>query len=310
MLAKPVVDIARKIKALKIQGARNVSSWAVKAMALQARHSKAKSVPELCKELFLTADYLAGLRPTEPMLQNSLRNAVRATLLEMNKAKSHAQETGHLRQAITDFARNYEVKSNNNLELLALSGAQLIRDGETILTHCHSSSVEAILKRAHAAAKSFKVIATETRPKFQGHITMANLSDAGIDVTAIVDGAVSSFMRDCSKVLVGADAVSSTGDLVNKIGTLTIAHVASAYSVPLYSAAELYKYDTLTQWGAMSVLEERAPEELLEPKKFPNVVVRNPAFDLTPARYVAGYITEKGLFAPQALPSMARQLLK
>jgi len=310
MPSKEVIEIAARIKSLKIRGARNVSGWAVKAMALEARASKAKSPEALWKELFLTADYIAGLRPTEPMLQNSLRNALRATLLEINRARTSRANIRTIRDATAKFGRNYEKHAARNLELISLAGAQLVDDGDTILTHCHSSTVEGILKQAKLSGKKFRVIATETRPKFQGHITMSKLSAAGIPVTAIVDSAVSTFIKDCDKVFVGADAINSTGDLINKIGTLTIAHLADDYGVEFYSAAELYKYDLLTQWGAHSLLEERSPDEVLDTKKFRKVKVRNPAFDVTPARFITGYITEKGLYAPQALPAVAREVLK
>ncbi|VVC04705.1 Ribose 1,5-bisphosphate isomerase [Candidatus Burarchaeum australiense] len=149
------------------------------------------------------------------------------------------------------------------------------------------------------------MICTETRPLFQGHITARELSSAGLDTTLIVDSAIKSVMRDVDLVLVGADAITSSGELVNKIGTSTLAFVAYEEELNFYSAAELFKFDPLTLWGRVEPIEQRAAREVADPRLFPRVHILNPAFDLTPAKHITAYITEHGVVAPQSLFSLA-----
>ena len=129
---------------------------------------------------------------------------------------------------------------------LASYGAKLIPDDALVLTHCHSSSTTRILIEAKRMRKRFSVVCFETRPRFQGRTTATELAAAGIDVTLTVDGAMNMFMKKADIVIVGADSVTSRGDLINKIGTSTLAHIARMNDVSFYSAAELSKYSPMT----------------------------------------------------------------
>jgi ribose 1,5-bisphosphate isomerase len=293
-LRREVERIRKDIKKLKIQGARNVAKAAMEAMGIIARKSKARSREELINELLVAADELASARPTEPML----RNALRALFAEIRKSKGGAEE---LRKIVGREELEYFRRMKENEERITEYGARELSDSSVVMTHCHSSSVVSILKRANELTKGISVICTETRPKFQGLITAKQLSSAGIRVTLIVDSAVSHFMRDADAVLVGADAITSRGDLVNKIGTAGIAVIAHENGVSIYSAAETFKFDPMTLWGGIEKIEERNPEEIANPKKLKGVEIRNPAFDITPARYLTAYITEMGVIPPQSL---------
>ncbi|PIN82922.1 translation initiation factor IF-2B subunit delta, partial [Candidatus Micrarchaeota archaeon CG11_big_fil_rev_8_21_14_0_20_47_5] len=144
---------------------------------------------------------------------------------------------------------------------------------------------------------------TETRPLFQGRITARELSEAGIDTTITVDSAAKYAMEefDIDAVLFGADAITSGGDLINKIGTSQIAQIASSAGIPVYSAAEIYKFDPATLWGGREGIEMRGREELLCGKEFKKVKAFNPAFDLTRAKFISAYITELGILPPQGI---------
>ena len=299
MLSKGVEKICRDIKALRIQGARNVAQSAIKAMALQARESDAESVEELKSDLLVAADELARARPTEPMLQNSLR----FLFVEMGKYKR--KDVHELKEILAHEEKVLLNRFSANASKIADFGAQEIPKNATILTHCHSSTVTGAIKRAYDLGKNPSVICLETRPRFQGRITAEELGRHGIETTLFVDSAVASVMREATMVLVGADSVLSRGDLINKIGTLAVAQVAYDSDVPFLCCAELSKFDPLTIFGRVTEIEERDPKEVADPKKFKRVKVRNPAFDRTPAKYISAYITEKGVVSPHAIATIA-----
>ncbi|MEM3030641.1 MAG: S-methyl-5-thioribose-1-phosphate isomerase [Candidatus Micrarchaeia archaeon] len=304
MVADEVKEICRDIRALKIQGAREIAKAAVHALGVQARKSKAKKPSEFLAELLEAADALAATRPTEPMLRNSLRNSIRHVLVQLRK--NRAASVGQLKAIVAREEASYFKSVEAALRSIAEYGAKEIPQGATVMTHCHSSTVVSILKRAHEIGRDIDVIACETRPKYQGHITAKELRDAGVPVTLIVDGAMKSLIRDAHVAMVGADAISATGDLYNKIGTSVLALVARHAGVPFYSAAELHKFDPLTMWGTMETIEERAADEVAGGPEFKGVRVRNPAFDVTPAEHIHAYITEMGVIPPQGLLSFVR----
>ena len=305
-MEREVERIIKDIKSLKIQGARNIARSAIEAIVLQVQKSKAEDKAELYSELLEVGDALSSSRSTEPMMRNLIKDAVNFTLTQI---KTHpAGNINVLKRAIVSEAVSYFEDLEKTKERLSEVGARLIPDGGLVLTYCHSSTVTGILKRAKETGKEFSVIAFETRPRFQGRITATELSEAGIDTTIAADGAMNLLMKKADMCIVGADAINSTGDLINKVGTSTFAHIAREHDVSFYSAAELYKYSPFTLFGNREKIEERDPKEVWEgaPKK---VKVRNPAFDVTAARYINGYITELGMLPPGSLWSVASQKL-
>jgi ribose 1,5-bisphosphate isomerase len=294
-----VKAICKDIKALKIQGAREVAKAAVKALAIQASESKATTVEGLKGELIEVADILSATRPTEPMMRNSL-------LYIFSKIKEEKPKSAvEMRKIVAHEKEAYLEGLEKSIGAISEFGAREMPKGGTILVHCHSHTVVGIIARAHEMGKGVKAICTETRPLFQGRKTAKELANAGVPTRMIVDSAVKSFSSEVDAVLVGADSIDSVGNLINKIGTSTIALVAYEKDIPFYSAAELYKFDPMTIWGGIAKIEERDPSEIADVKKFKGVEIRNPAFDVTLAKYITAYITEKGVLPPQSLLSMA-----
>jgi ribose 1,5-bisphosphate isomerase len=275
----------------------------MRAMVSAAQDSKAKDAKALLSELSRAADALEASRPTEPMMRNSLNEALRYFFAKLLKNKKTT--VSELKAAVVAEGLDFEKEFSQSQESIAELGAKEIPKGATVLTHCHSSTVTAILKKAHKMGKGISAICCETRPLYQGRITAKELSSAGIPTTLIVDSASRTFMRDADLVLVGADAITSSGELVNKIGTSMVAFLAYEEEIKFYSAAELYKFDPLTLWGKVEPIEERNPAEIANPKDFPRVKIRNPAFDLTPAKHITAYITEHGVVAPGSLFALA-----
>ena len=300
-----VQKIIFNIKSLKIQGARNVAKMAVHALVVGVTTSKAKTTIQLEKEIKLLSKLISQSRPTEPMMRNMIVILLDTILFQIQRK----EDISSIKKFVLQKEDILITEMENSLKRIAEYGAKLIPDDSLILTHCHSSSVTNILRYAKRTGKEFEVICCETRPLFQGRITALELAKAKIKTTLIVDGAVNLFMKKADIVLVGADSVTSRGDLINKVGTSTVAHIARMHDVSFYSAAELLKYSSKTFFGEREEIEERNPKEVLE-KAMSGVSVRNPAFDVTASEYLRGYITEGGIIPPQSFFSLAREKLR
>jgi len=297
-----IKKIIADIKSLKIQGARNVAKASIKALVIHAKNSKASNPRGFYNEIKKLSSVLAQTRPTEPMMRNSLESAVEYLYAELKTKQS-------VKTLIKKFIMREELhlkKTDEDAKKLFEYGAKLVPNGALVITHCHSSTVTGILKKAKN--KRIKVIACETRPRYQGRITAKELADAGIDTTLVVDGAMNLYMKKADLVMVGADSITSRGDLINKVGTATLAHIAKMHDTSFYSAAELFKYSSATFYGEREKIEQRNPKEIWEnsPRK---VKISNPAFDVTSAKYINGYITELGVIPPPAFFSLATRKL-
>ena len=280
---------AKAIKDLKIQGARNIAREGLAALASDARRSKAQSLETFKHEVRTNATILSLARPTEPALRNGLMRVQRALTAE--------SQTQHARQAVIHAAESYMQEMEAAKARIVEVGVRRITNGMTVFTHCHSSTVTAILTAAWKKGTRFKVINTETRPLFQGRVTATELAKAGIPVTHIVDSAARRYMNDADVVLVGADAITAEGNLVNKIGTSQIALAAHEARTDFAVACETYKFDPLTVSGDYEPIENRSPKEVWDrPPR--GVKVLDPAFDVTPPEYIAYIITEEGIVTP------------
>lgn len=304
MLSLRVRKICSGISSLKIQGARKIALAAIEALTFAAEDSRAKTPKALYSDLLAAADALSKTRPTEPMMRNSIRDTIRFALLQTQKDGASVSQ---MRAALLQQKKDYFSRMQAQLEKICEFGARHLPQNCRVLVHCHSHTVVGILRRAQYLGKRPIVVCTETRPLFQGRKTAAELAAAGIDVSLIVDSAANSALAHSDLVLVGADAITASGDLVNKIGTSSLAQLAYMHGARFYSAAELYKFDPATRWGAPEPLEQRGASELGSPIK--GVKFMNPAFDITPARYVSAYICEEGIIPPQGMLSLASKVL-
>jgi ribose 1,5-bisphosphate isomerase len=303
-MSRRVDQTVKEIKSLKVQGARNVAKAGVRAIMHAVEDSRAKTVNGVKADVVKAVLKLSGARPTEPMLRNYLDETIGFVTSEI--ATARATSVKKFKESVIRSENEYLKRMGEDIAKLKEYGASMLSDGMLVITHCHSSTVTGVIKEAHRQGRDLKVVACETRPRYQGRITAAELARAGLDVTISVDMGISKFMKKADIVLVGADAINSTGDLINKVGTRALAHLAKDYSVSFFSCAETYKYDPLTLYGVRERIEERSPKEVWEraPKK---VKVSNPAFDVTASRYINGYITEAGVVSPSALSGIAKK---
>lgn len=281
-----------KIRRIEVQGARNVAIAAIQAFQTLAEHTKAQTKPQLLKELNDAQTLLASARETEPLMRNAMRYIINQT------QNARTEKVDSLRQIITANAEDFLKDLATSSQLAAEIGAKRISDGSVVFTHCHSSTVTKMLAKSKADGVDFRVICTETRPAYQGRITAKELVGLGIDTTFIVDSAARTFMSDVDVVFVGADAITSEGNVVNKIGTGGIAVIASEARVPFYVVSELLKFDPETLHGGCEKIEQRNPNEVWSEAPA-QLKVHNPAFDVTPNRYIHGIICEEGIIPPQ-----------
>ncbi len=286
------IEAKEKIASMEIRGAGKIARTAAQALMEEALNSKARSLEDFLRDIKEAGELLKSARPTAVSLPNAVNFILRRTL--------RAKTLEEARNIVVEAAKEFIERSETALERIGEIGARRIKDGDVIMTHCNSQAALSVIKTAFAQGKQIEVIATESRPRYQGRITAKQLSQAGIPVTMIVDSAVRAFMKDVDKVIVGADAIAVNGAVVNKIGTSMLALAAHEARVIFMVAAESYKFHPKTLIGALVEIEERSPEEVANPEEFKGVKIRNPAFDVTPPEYIDLIITEKGVFPPQA----------
>ena len=293
-MAQAVRVTAERIRKLEVQGARNVAIAAIKALEALAEKTSAKTRKEFMKQLSEARAALFASRATEPLM----RNAVRWIISQVEDSGEENVEA--LAEVVSSSSSKFLENLEASKERIAEIGSNRIRDGMVVFTHCHSSTVTYLLSKAKKDGKRFEVVCTETRPVFQGKITAKEMLALGVKTTFIVDSAARSFMRDVDIVIVGADAITSEGNIINKIGTGTIALLAHEARKPFYVVAELLKFDPATACGEYEKIEERNPDEVWQDA--PEALnVRNPAFDVTRRDFIHGVICEEGIIPPHSV---------
>lgn len=274
------LKVAKDIKNLKIQGATNVALSALKSLENLSLTDFKKA-----SKLFF------NLRATEPLLRNGL------------KYVSFKVDDGF---SVDEAVSSFEKMINDSFEKTVEVGIRKIKRNSIVMTHCHSSVVVEIIKRAFDKGKVEKVFSSETRPLFQGRITAKQLAGYGVPVVSYVDSAMRHFVNDADLVLVGADAITSDGFLVNKIGTSLLALAADEARTSFGSAFEIFKFDPSTIEGYNEGIEQRNKKEVWN-TRIENVEVVNPAFDFTPHDYVNFVITNKGVFSIENVPNLIEE---
>ncbi|MFP4001691.1 MAG: ribose 1,5-bisphosphate isomerase [Thermoplasmata archaeon] len=282
-------SIASKIESMKVRGAAKIARAGALALKQAVENYEGDDREELISNIEIAAERLRSTRPTAVSLENAIDYVTGGESETVEGIKNEINE-----RASSFIERSLEAK-----EKISEYGGKRINDGEVILTHCNSSMALGAIKYAWDQGKDIRVIATESRPKKQGYITIRQLSDMGISVTLIVDSAVRYKMDDVDKVYVGADTIASNGAVINKIGTSQVALCADEARVDFTVCAETYKFSQKTSLGNLVKIEERDPSEIVDPKDFPDVNISNPVFDATPAKYIDSIVTEKGVISPE-----------
>jgi len=293
---------AEAIASMEIRGAATIAGAAADALHTQATQSTATTTDDFRQEMHAAAKRLHETRPTAVSLPNCLRYIV---------GRIEGDTVDALRRSTITAATEFSTQLETAQEDLGAVGANRLRDGDTVMTHCHSTDALSCIKAAHARGIELSAIVKETRPRKQGHITAAELRELGIPVTLIVDGAAGRYLDETDHVLVGADSIAADGAVINKIGTRPLAVTARERDTPIVVAAQTVKLDPATLSGHTVEIEYRDESEVIsedERAEIGDIAVRNPAFDVTPPRYVDAIVTERGQFPPESIVTLMREL--
>lgn len=297
-------SVAEAIRGMVIRGAPAIGVAAAMGIALGARDIIADTYESFSRQLSNVCDVMARTRPTAVNLFWAIERMKRVA--EANRDKDLAT----IRDILKREAIRIEEEDLEICRAIGRHGAALIKQGATVLTHCNAGGLATagygtalgVIRAAHEAGKNIQVFADETRPWLQGaRLTAWELMKDDIPVTLIADNMAGYFMKrgEIHVCVVGADRIAANGDTANKIGTYSVAVLAKENNIPFYVAAPTSTFDLSLASGEEIPIEERHSHEVTHLQGFPvaphGVRVRNPAFDVTPARYITGIITEKGV---------------
>ena len=308
-------EVAKAIRTMVIRGAPAIGVAAAYGLALGVRNSTAKSTRQLATDFQKICDLMAATRPTAVNLFWAIDRMKRAFASGAQAGESAEELTARL------FSEAKQIHDEDVASCKAMGafGAAMVPDGARVLTHCNAGALATagygsalgVIRAAVEQGKKVAVFADETRPFMQGaRLTAWELVRDGINTTVITESMAGPLMRagEIDLVVVGADRIAANGDTANKIGTYTVAVMAKEHNIPFFVAAPLSTIDLSTPDGDQIPIEERDQREVshLGSSQMTPVgaKIRNPAFDVTPHRYITGIITERGILHPPYADSL------
>ena len=300
-------DVIKAIEKMVIRGAPAIGVACAMGLALGACSIRSKSKTTFLNRFKEITDEMLLARPTAVNLRWAIER------MESLVKKMVEQPINKIKSALKQESEKILAEDIEINRMIGKNGQGIIPNGATILTHCNAGALATggygtalgVIRTAFRNGKDIEVIADETRPWLQGlRLTAFELMEEKIPVSVIADNAAGFLM--CKKminlVITGADRIAVNGDVANKIGTYQVAVLAKTNRIPFYVAAPLSTIDPTIKNGDMIPVEERNPEEIIKFGKLqigpPGVNALNPAFDITPAKYVSAIITEKGIIRP------------
>ena len=308
-------EVAEAIRNMTVRGAPAIGVAAAMGVALGARALRTTDKEEFRRQFVMICDVLGGTRPTAVNLFWAIRR------MRDKFATAAGDSIAHLKQALIEEAQAIYVEDLAANEAMAKHGATLMPASGGVLTHCNAGALATaggygtalgVIRAAFEQGKKINVYADETRPVLQGsRLTAWELAKDGIPTTVIADNMAGVMMRQgkVKAVVVGADRIAANGDVANKIGTYSVAVLAKEHGIPFYVAAPWSTIDLETPTGEQIPIEQRNPKEVTHvgPTQIAplGVGIENPSFDVTPAKYVAAIITERGIAKPPYETSLA-----
>jgi methylthioribose-1-phosphate isomerase len=313
---KTATEVAKAIKTMVIRGAPAIGVAAAMGIAVGMKKSKATGTKQFTTEFQKTCDLMAGTRPTAVNLFWAI-DRMKDVFAEAAQSGCSVDE---IKQRLEAAAQRVHDEDIASCRALGAHGATLVPQSARILTHCNAGALATagygtalgVVRAAAEQGKRVAVLADETRPFLQGaRLTAWELIKDGIDTTVITDNMAGAMMRlgDVDLVVVGADRIAANGDVANKVGTYGVAVLAREHGIPFYVAAPISTVDLNTPDGSQIPIEERNEREVthvgasrLTPE---GARIRNPAFDITPSKYVTAIITERGIARAPYADSLA-----
>jgi methylthioribose-1-phosphate isomerase len=308
-------EVADVIRNMVVRGAPAIGVAAGMGIALGVRNSKAENAGELKRELDQICDVIAKTRPTAANLFWAIRR------MQQKFETLRVRPIPQIKQALIEEAQRMHAEDIASNQAMGRHGAALMPASGGVLTHCNAGALATagygtalgVIRAAVEQGKKIHVYADETRPFLQGsRLTAWELVKDGIPTTVISDNMSGAIMRQgkIGAVIVGADRIAANGDVANKIGTYTIAVLAKEHGIPFYVAAPISTVDLETPDGSKIPIEQRNPAEVttiagkvMTPE---GVRIENPAFDVTPAKYVTAIVTERGIARAPYEESLAK----
>jgi methylthioribose-1-phosphate isomerase len=306
VLATDYKQVATVIRDMIVRGAPAIGVSAAMGVAIGIERSTANSLPELTAEVAVICEHLAGTRPTAVNLFwgiDEVRNV-------FNTLAAKGASIAEIKAAVVAKARQMYDEDIAACKQMGANGADLMPKQGTVLTHCNAGALATcgygsalgVIRAAIERGHKIDVFADETRPFLQGaRLTAWELMKDGIKTTVLCDNMAASLMLQgrIQAVIVGADRIAANGDVANKIGTYGVAILAKEHGIPFYVAAPWSTVDVATAHGGLIPIEQRAASEVTHSngkQMTPDGVgIENPAFDVTPAKYVTAIITERGV---------------
>ena len=314
-------EVAKAIRTMVIRGAPAIGVAAGMGLALGVRQSAATGTTKLAGEFYKLCEMMADTRPTAVNLFWAIDRMKRI----FAEAAASGQSVEQIKDRLATEARMIHDEDVASCRAMGAFGATLVPDAARVLTHCNAGALATagygtalgVIRGAVEQGKRVTVLADETRPFLQGaRLTAWELVRDGIDTTVITDNMSGAMMLggQVDLVVVGADRIAANGDVANKIGTYSVAVLAREHNIPFYVAAPISTIDLATADGSGIPIEERSAREVthIGPARLTpeGAGVRNPAFDVTPHKYVTAIITERGIArAPysESLPKLVNQ---
>ncbi len=308
-------EVARAITEMYVRGAPAIGAAAGFGMVLAAMQSRATGSTALLQDLETAGELLNAARPTAVNLSWAVRRLLGTA------RKNHAAGVDEIRAALLQEAQRLADEDVELNRRMGFNGAELVANGDTILHHCNTGALATVdwgtalgvIFAAHEQGKNIHVLLDETRPRLQGaRLSAWELQQRGISFDVIADNAAGHFMRtgQVDIVFVGSDRTAANGDVANKIGTYKVAVVAKENGIPFYPVVPTSTVDLSLANGDLIPIEERDQDEVLcvfgrrvTPE---GATARNPAFDVTPHRYVTGIVTEAGIVYPPFMKNLRR----
>ncbi len=313
VLATTYQDVATVIRDMIVRGAPAIGVSAGMGMALGIKTSSATTIAELTKDVDTMAAVLGATRPTAVNLFwgiERIRSLYNRLIAAQPMGRGEAETIAAIREAVIDEALRMYDEDIAACKTMGKFGAELMPDAGTVLTHCNAGALATcgygtalgVIRAAVEAGHDINVLADETRPYLQGaRLTAWELLHDGIETSVLCDNMAGALMRKgrIQAVIVGADRIAANGDVANKIGTYSVAVLAKEHGIPFYVAAPWSTIDMATKHGDDIEIEQRNPREVTHSngkQMTPDGCgIENPAFDVTPSKYVTAIITERGL---------------
>jgi methylthioribose-1-phosphate isomerase len=306
-------EVADAIYTMIVRGAPAIGVTAAMGVALGTRDANANSVAELRTQFSAICETLAATRPTAVNLFWAIRR------MQETFESASSQSVASIKNTLVKEAQQMYLEDIAACEAMGRNGAVLLPKTGGVLTHCNAGALATcgygtalgVIRSAVAQGSKINIYADETRPFLQGsRLTAWELNRDGIPTTVIADNMAGAMMKQgkIGAVIVGADRIASNGDVANKIGTYTVAILAKEHGIPFYVAAPWSTVDLATPNGDHIVIEQRASSEVTHfagKQVAPTGIrVENPAFDVTPNKYVTAIITERGVAKPSYSESL------